>query len=170
MSKKQEKAVSAIKNGVVIYYNDAKKHKFVKYDYSLLTEKEKVYQRVQEKPLSSTQEYLYSKLLYGFNIYSQEELDAMSQQTRNEIRFNYTKAHKLLNRWKQEVLFTKLDDLLLSLFPKSPVVKQFTDVKGFIDDVPVNEEISLKEAGLTRDEIINKLIEFKLLPTNFYQL
>lgn len=180
MSRNQNKTISCNSNGIVISYGDANKHQFIRYEKptALSSYVKKIqlkgtvkYQKIEEQTkFSPKQKDLYSKLLYGFKAYTKEEINAMTESKKINVTINYTKAHRILSRWKQDITFSKLDDLLLFLFPKSPIIKQFVSTKGYINDIPEKDKIFFSEIGINQDAIVNKLIENDLLPKNFYQL
>ena len=45
-----------------------------------------------------------------------------------------------------------------------------SQITGHSDAVAKEDEISYKDLGIKQDQIANKLIEFGLLPKNFYQI
>lgn len=176
MSRNQNKTISCNSNGIVISYGDANKHQFMKYETPVHTKKIQLegtvkYQKIEEQiKLSPVQKDLFNKLIYGFKAFTKEQIDGMNEQARLSVTINYTKAQRILRRWKQDITFSKLDDLLLYLFPNSPIIKQFTSIQGHVDDVNKEDEISFIELGIRQDAIVNKLIEARLLPINFYKL
>jgi hypothetical protein len=78
----------------------------------------------------------------------------------------------MLKRWKQDLIFSSIDNLLLSLFPKSSVAKAFANTKGYLQSNEIEEQDSLtfKQLGVSEKRIADKLIEHNFLPQNFYQL
>jgi hypothetical protein len=176
MSRNSEKTISANSNGIVISYGDAKKHQYISYQTPAHVKKIQLegtvkYQKIEE-PLQLTpkQKDLYSKVVYGFKAYTKEELSRMSENAKINVSIVYTKAQRILRNWKQDITFSNLDRFMLALFPNSPVVKAMCATNGHIDDIPKEDEILFKELGIKQEQIIAKLIEFGLLPKNFYQL
>lgn len=173
---KSEKTASCNSRGIVISYGDRNKHQFVNYDF-----KNNHVQKIQisgktnyqfKKPIKDftpLQEELYSKVVYGFNAFTSKELSTMSSSKRFHVKLMYNKAHKLLNRWKQEIINEKINNFFLKLFPKSPVVKQLTSVNGYDDSLDVSC-ITFKDLGVSKSQIAEKLIEHNILPNNFFQL
>jgi len=167
-----DKTISANSRGVVISYGDSNKHMFTTY----ATDIKKIqlngtskYQNIKKVTrFTPVQEELYSKIVYGFLACTKEEINTMSKSKKHYISMTYTKAHRILNRWKQEIINEKIDGLFTKLFPKSPITKQMVKVKGYDDNLDVT--IPFKDLGISRQAIANKLIEFNILPANFYQL
>ena len=172
-----EKTISANSNGIVISYGDANKHQFMNYQKrndhvsKIQVFGTAKYQKIDENNcFTDKQKDLYMKLLTGFDAYTQKEINSMTENKRMSITISYTKAHRILKKWKQDIIFSKIDNLLLSLFPNSPIVKQMVNTTGYIDEIDKKDEISFKELGITRKKIADKLIEYNLLPQNFYEL
>lgn len=172
----QSKTISCNSNGLVISYGDANKHQFMRYETPSHIKKIQLegtvkYQKIEEQTkFSPKQKDLYDKVLYGFKAYTKEEVAQMSERAKINVTVTYTKAQRILRNWKQDITFSNLDRFLLSLFPKSPIVKAMCATKGHLDEISKEDEISFKDLGINQDAIANKLIEFGLLPKNFYQL
>ena len=171
-----EKTVSANSNGIVISYGDANKHQFMRYETPSHIKKIQLtgtvkYQAIEmNTPFSPKQKDLYSKVVYGFKAYTKEEFESMTETTKLNVSIVYTKAQRIIRNWKQDVIFSNLDKFLLSLFPNSPIIKQMSETDGHLDVISKEDEIPFKDLGIKQDQIANKLIEFGLLPKNFYQL
>jgi hypothetical protein len=169
-----DKTISANSKGIIVSYGDVNKHMFTHYEsrYSFINkiqvEGTSKYQHTETKHFSFLQQEMYNKIVYGFSAYTNDEIKKMSKSSRFSITVNYTKAHRLLNRWKQEIVNEKMNSLLIGLFPNSPIVKQMVSVKGYDDNLTV--KTTFKDLGISREAIANKLIEYGFLPTNFYQL
>lgn len=168
-----EKTVSATTRGIIVSYTGAKKHMFIGYETPKHVKKiqwqgTKRYQNIENQSFNRVQKEIYLKAVYGFQAFSPEELATMSKTKRFKVKIVYTKANRILNRWKQEIVNEAVDTLMNSLFPKSSIANQFISVKGYDDNIICN--IPFKELGVTKMQIANKLIEYGLLPKNFYQL
>jgi hypothetical protein len=172
----QSKTVSCNSNGIVISYGDANKHQFMKYETPAHVKKIQLegtvkYQKIEEKfKMNPKQKDVYAKTIHGFKAYTQQEISALSEQARLDVRTNYSKVQRILRNWKQDITFSNLDRFLLALFPNSPVIKAMCTTTGHIDDIPEEDEISFKELGIKQEHIIAKLMQVELLPKNFYEL
>lgn len=172
----QNKSVSANSNGIIVSYGDANKHQFMRYQTPSHVSKIQIegtarYQHIEEPTkFNPTQKDLFSKVVYGFKAFTKEEVEAMSERKRIDVKVRYTKARRILSKWKQDIAFSKLDKLLLFLFPKSSLIKEMSEVTGHLDDVPQEDQISFKDLQINQRQIADKLIEFGLLPQNFYSL
>lgn len=174
MSKNQNKTISCNSNGMVISYGDANKHQYVGYNSyvsKIQLEGTVKYQPIEKNiKFTPKQKDLYSKVLYGFKAYTPEEIACLNERAKINITVTYAKAQRILRNWKQDITFSNLDRFLLSLFPKSPVIKAMCATTGHVDNIAKEDEISFKDLGINQDQIANKLIEFGLLPKNFYNL
>lgn len=163
------KTISVNSKGLVITFTDKNKHQFVKFERkNVLRNMPVKYQEIEEPVFNSRQQKIYSEAMYGLSVYSEEEIRRLPKPVVIKIIARCNTVQTLLNRWKQEITNEKVDGLLTKLFPKSPIVKQFTAVKGFDDTIKNN--MSLKELGLTPKIIAEKLLSLKLLPQNFFNL
>jgi len=176
MSKNLNKTISANSNGIVISYGDVKKHQFMRYETPSHVKNIQLYGTVKYQQMEKTirftpkQNELFAKLIYGFKMFSREQINAMPEMTKIDIKVGYTKAQRILNRWKQDLTFSKLDELLVFLFPKSSIAKQMAETKGHLDEIEKEDEISFRHLGLSDNQVADKLIEYGLLPKNFYNL
>ena len=147
---------------------------FVRYNYSnsykkiQAISKNTKFQKLEANRFTPIQKRLYDEVIYGFAAFEKEELNCMSKTKRFDVLVNYTKAKRILNRWKQEIVNEAVNSLFSGLFPKSPVTKAFCSNNGYDDDQLC--DLSFHELGITKNQIANKLIEFKVLPQNFYEL
>lgn len=167
----QNKTISCNSNGMVISYGDVNKHQFMRYETPSYVRKIQLEGTVKyQKVLNPKQNELFTNLVYGFKKFTREELNQMPEQAKIDLKVNYTRAQRILNKWKQDLTFSFIDKLLVSLFPKSPVVKEIVNTTGYVNEIAKEDELSFKDLGITDDQVIAKLIEVRLLPQNFYQL
>jgi hypothetical protein len=117
--------------------------------------------------LSKIQEKYYKEALYGINSYPEKVLSNMSDFEKKRISNIYRKAQFILNLWKQEILIEKTNKIF-SIFKCSPLAEEI------ISQDKANRNficmLSFKELGIKKQDIINKLISEKILPSNFLTL
>ena len=167
------KTVSANSKGIVVSFGDVNKHRFIKYESTAVKEIQLYgtvkYQKIEHAGFNPIQEQLYAEALYGLNFYSAQELKSMSAEKKRSVIVLYTRVQKLLNRWKQEIICKQVDNLLIALFPNSPITKSITEKEYYDKDLEC--PMSLRDLGITSESLIaERLVQAKLLPYNFFKL
>jgi hypothetical protein len=113
------------------------------------------------------QNLLYRQLLFGYEAFNKQELASMSPQELKTIKFQYAKAQRVLNVYKQTILTKRLSALLVPIFHNSNLVKEFcsdfTDKKFFCT-------VSFKDLNISKEDLVSLLITNRLLPNNFHAL
>jgi hypothetical protein len=170
MPKKNEnKTVSVSATGITVFYTDSNKHYFVKFEKTQkpVAKQKKQYLKTEESVFNNKQQKMYLEALYGLSIYPEEVIRKMPTTVVTKIISRCQIVQKTINRWKQEIVNEKVDNLLLALFPKSPVIKS---IIGIEPDDFVKCKFSSKEVGLNQEKIAKRLISLNLLPVNFFDL
>ena len=131
------------------------------------------------KWISEYQHQLYKTAVLGLKAFSKKELYKMSIATKKRIVEFYKKAQVILNRWKQQLvneMFEQLCSIDCLKFDYNPFQKVFDEtvigIKKFGHQVDDTVECTLTFAQLkiSREQIIQKLIDERILPSNFYQI
>lgn len=168
MHNNQNKTVSANSKGIVVSFRDVNKHKFIPYDSQYVKQIQlhgtAKYQQLEVEVFNPTQRRIYDEALYGFAIYSPKEIQELSPSKKHFIQKNYHRVQRFLNKWKEELLNQRIDNYLLELFYKSPLIKEFVELSR------AEYQFANENEGLTDEVIARKLVEFKLLPSNFFNL
>lgn len=166
------KTVTANSKGIVISYGDESKLRYVPYKSKQVTDIQmfgKVKYQTLDKPvLNRTQRKLYSEVLYGIKAYEQTEIMALTQKDVLRITSVHRRVQHFLNRWKQEIMDSKVNHLLSKLFPNSPAAKTVCSIKGY--NRAYTAKYTFKDLGLTQEAVASKLIEMGFLPKNFFEL
>jgi len=131
------------------------------------------------KWISEYQHQLYKTAVLGLKAFSKKELYRMSIATKKRIVEFYKKAQVVLNRWKQQLvneMFEQLCSIDCIQFDYNPFQKVFDEtvigLKKFghqIDDT-VECTLTFAQLKISREQIIQKLIDERILPSNFYQI
>ena len=124
----------------------------------------------EKDPFNSYQNFLYKRALFGLAVYTQDELDKMHTDKKKRVEKVHTRAQSLLNLWKQEIAGKCVLDILNKMFWHSDLVKDFTEKFGNDTDPSYISKMDFKSLGVSKVDIVNKLIQEKILPNNFYQL
>jgi len=164
------KTISANSKGITINFGDVNKHKFVYYNNQdiIKTRKFDKYQVTEEFGFNKIQRKLYTEAVYGLKAIPNEVLMEMRVQTIRNIQLKHNKAKEVINNYKLEVSNTMVDNFLLKLFPKSPVVKKMVNVKGI--DSSSTCILSLKDLKINSKMIAERLVKYNVLPENFFNL
>jgi hypothetical protein len=155
------KTITATSKGISINYeNRNQKSAFIKYDEANQQQQSKRSENFFE--MNTIQRNMYRRLFYGMEAFSAEEVKTMSKIDISKISRDHSKAQKIVNQMKYEKYFGDYNKLLAVIFPhvKLDFFKDGQDVS-----LP-----SLKELKITTVNIVDKWIEEKLLPSNFYNL
>jgi hypothetical protein len=118
--------------------------------------------------LNPHQHFLFKRVLHGLNVYTLEEQAKLHWDKKRRIKKVWQRGQDVLNIWKQTVSNRRINDYLYKLFGEN--------VRAIID-IPAEEYIpeykntlSLKDLGLTYEDVILKFMSEGLLPKNFLTL
>ena len=72
------KTISANSKGIVVSFGDVNKHKFIKYEFTAVTQIQLSgtvkYQKIEHSGFNPTQEKLFAEAMYGLNFYTAAEI------------------------------------------------------------------------------------------------
>jgi hypothetical protein len=167
------KTISANSKGIVVSFGDVNRHKFIKYESTVVQQIQLYgtvkYQKIEQSEFNPTQEKLFAEAMYGLNFYTTEEIKTMPVEKKRHVIVLYTRVQKMLNIWKQEIIGKQVDHFFATLFPNSPFTK-FLLANEFYDK-NLECPLSLRDLGVTSEKLIaEKLVESRLLPYNFFKL
>lgn len=134
--------------------------------------KGKRYSQYEQDPYSEYQNFLYKRALFGLKMYTQEEIKAMHTQKRKRIMKVHRRAQHELNLYKQEKFITITNKILGMFNGKSSSLAQEL-IDNFSEPDPkfkCNRELSFKDLGIEKKQIISMLIKKGVLPPNFEKL
>jgi hypothetical protein len=173
MKNNPNKVVMAGPNNFCISYADSKKHHWMNYESSVITKdiQSKIPNRLyQEKlRLSPKQVKMYRLAVYGVEALTPEEFKVMSASESDSIRKTQSRAQRLINLWKQEIVNNTVNEFLVTLFPQSKLINKLVTEGNYTSQKDINP-FSFKELGISQKMLIDKLVEWNILPVNFYQL
>jgi hypothetical protein len=132
--------------------------------------KTNVNQVYEQDPYNSRQNFLYKRALIGVGVYDKQQIDEMSNEKLKRINKIHRKTQVILNLWKQEMLISKSNKMITLLFGdvKYGLLKEIKDNKAIDKDFICT--LSFKDLGITKSDVINRLIVEKILPKNFHEL
>lgn len=168
---KSYKVATATTKGIIINYTDTKKSYFINYDeLSHRVEINTKSRNYDEKvKLNPKQVRLYRLAIYGLDALSDQEKQLLTFSEKLKIEKNQKITQLKINRWKQKLTNSRINNLLSSLFPNSKLVLEMKMFEDYYCDYHTNN-LSFKSLGINFKNLINKLIEFKSLPDNFYTI
>lgn len=169
---------------LTVYYEDTNKHFVYPYETSpiesiqlygnqfkgIQLQDVTVPQLVESDILSDYQNKLYKDAIHGLSYYSKKDIEKMSVRERTAIFRVNAKTQRVLNAWKQTIVNMEVDGFLKTLFPKSKIVDQILEKTKTNYDDKIISDFSFAELGISKKQIINKLIQEQVLPVRFYSL
>lgn len=167
MKHNPNKTICASAQGILISFRESNKYQFLEYKEKFQDEQKPVYQEISRPVFNKIQQTLYAKTVYGLSYYTPSELKNMSKSKLEQLKEQHIKIQDTLNQWKTEVMHSKLDSILLALFPKSPIVRKIVGVKP---EGKFTSTRSFKELGINQVQIAHKLMNEGFLPEDFFQL
>jgi hypothetical protein len=172
MSYNPNKTITANSKGIVISLGDKSKTRYIPYKSKEVVDIQffgKVkYQEFDKPAFNRIQQRLYGEALYGVKAYNDVEIMALSHKEVVRITSVHRRVHFFLNRWKQEIMDSRVNTLFSKLFPKSSTATAMSSIKGY--NRAYTAKYTFKELGLTQENVARKLVEMGFLPENFFQL
>jgi hypothetical protein len=127
-------------------------------------------QKAEKDYYNKHQNFLYNRALYGLSIYLLDEVVLMPPDKRKRIITLHKKTQKVLNLWKQEIVNVLANKLFTDIFPNTEITKCLVEYYGTEGDPEYVNNMSFKMLKISKEQIISKLIEKKILPKNFNEL
>ena len=168
------KTISANSKGITISFVDVNKHQFIYYNNnndvvkSIQRKGTVKYQELEKSDFNKLQQHLYNQAVYGLKSFPNQVIMEMKTEKIRTIHDTHVRAKHVINNYKQEVANVGIDAFLSKLFPNSPIVKQMLNVKG--TDPAIKIPMSLRDLKITPLMLAKKLVEYKVLPENFFNL
>lgn len=127
-------------------------------------------QNYEKDPYNGHQNFLYNRALYGLSIYAPEEIKEMPVEKKKRIVRIHKKAQMVINLWKQEIVNAAANRFFTDIFPDMEITHTLVNYYGIEGDPEHVNNLSFKSLKITKDQVVNKLIEKKVLPKNFKEL
>jgi len=124
----------------------------------------------ERDPFNAYQNFLYKRALFGLSVYQEVELSTMHKDKKKRITKVHQRAQQVLNIWKQQLTNQWAAELMGKFFYHSNLVKEFSQNVADAIDPDYISNLEFKSLGIDKKEIVNKLIEEKVLPKDFYNL
>jgi hypothetical protein len=114
------------------------------------------------------QDLLYNRAMFGLGVYSSTEIKAMTSEKRKRIVKVHKRTKKVINIWKQELIVTLSNHIFKTFFPNMPLSQEF--LNDCEKDPEYHCNFKLQDLGITKQDIILKLLQEKILPQNTFNL
>ena len=120
--------------------------------------------------LNEYQNFLYKRVMYGLTVYSDDEVSTMHPSKKKRITFTQRDGQRVINRLKQEAVTRILNGLFVKLWTKN--VFQHNLIANAIPepDETYNIHLSFEQLGINKKLLVDRFIQHRVLPQNFYQL
>lgn len=117
----------------------------------------------------------YQKMLYAVALSGTAALDPiqekrLSKHQRRSIELLSSRANRILNMWKSQMITNTVSSLYNKLFPTAPITPALSILMMPVKCNEFEPNLSFKELGVSMKQIIDKLIHGSVLPDNFYEL
>jgi hypothetical protein len=126
--------------------------------------------RFERDAFNAYQNFLYKRAMYGLGVYSSEEVERMRPEKKARIKRVNFRCQQVLNIWKQQICNKFTNDLFMHFFPKRELAQLFfVRYKDTVDPGFMNT-LNFKDLGISKKQIVDKLILEGVLPKDFYSL
>jgi hypothetical protein len=124
--------------------------------------------RLDYTKLNPHQHFLFKRVLHGLNVYTKEEVAKLHWDKKRRIKKVWQRGQEVLNIWKQTISNRRINDYLYKVFGER--VKPIIDIPAdeYLPDY--KNTLTLKDLGLTYEDVILKFMSEGLLPKNFLSL
>lgn len=120
--------------------------------------------------LTSYQDMLYKRAIYGLNMYTNKEQKGMHWERKRRINHVYRKAQRSINVMKQERVNVMCDRLYAIVFPKSNLAKDIFSLEKSSTDSKIINNLDLDFLGIKKEHVVKRLIADEVLPKDFFNL
>ncbi len=127
-------------------------------------------EEVDKDGFTPYQNFLYKRALYGLDVYTSEEKREMFYGKRKRILKTQKRCEHVLNMWKQELLISYTNQIFKH-FNSSRIAKYLVETSiNHQTDEEFVVKINLLKIGISKKQVIDKLIKERILPFDFMQL
>ena len=124
-------------------------------------------QNLDYTKLNPYQHFLFKRIVHGLNMYDKQEIEKMHWDKKRRIKKVWNKGQHAINELKQYIAYRQANKIF-SIF-SGPIAEGILNTP--FEYVPeVRNKSTLKEMGLTYEDLIIKFMASGLLPKNFLSL
>lgn len=134
--------------------------------YQLYPEK---FNELSYRKLNPQQHFLFKRVLHGLNVYTPEEVKKLHWDKRKRITKVWKRAQTEINAWKQIITNKRINAYLRKTF-RGDSVNALLNVPDteIMDDY--TNKLSLKDLGITYEDLILFFLSKGLLPKNYLSI
>lgn len=126
--------------------------------------------RFEKDAFNATQNFLYKRVMFGLRVYSPEEVLTMNFAKKKRIERVHLRCQHVLNIWKQQLCNQYTNRIFETFFPKTEMAKFFYVTHRDTVDSSFMNTLNFKDMGITKFQIVDKLISEGVLPKDFHSL
>jgi hypothetical protein len=108
--------------------------------------------------------------MYGLGVYSSEEVERMRPEKKARIKRVHFRCQQILNIWKQQICNEFTNKLFMHFFPNRELAQLFFVKYKDTTDSGFMNTLNFKDLGISKKQIVDKLITEGVLPKDFYTL
>jgi hypothetical protein len=118
--------------------------------------------------LNPTQHFLFKRVLHGLKMYKREEVTNMHWDKKRRITKVWKRGQNIINELKQFVSYKQMQPIF-RIFTKSELGKEIYEMPfEYMPDY--KNKLTLKELGLSYEDLIIKFMGVGLLPKNYLEI
>tara|TARA_Y100000592_G_C5379404_1_gene272670 strand:- start:215 stop:730 length:516 start_codon:yes stop_codon:yes gene_type:complete len=118
--------------------------------------------------LNPKQHFLFKRIVHGLKMYTKQQVSEMHWDKKRRITKVWKRGQDTINELKQFVAFQQVKPIF-RIFAKSELGKEIYEMPfEYLPDY--KNKMTLKELGLTYEDLIIKFIGKGLLPKNYFSL
>src|SRR5690606_22780040 len=121
--------------------------------------------KLENVQLNMIQRSMYRRLMYGLREYTPEQIAAMGPEFQSQIDRDHKKTKQVLHVMKSKRLYSVETRLINAMFQHINIGKR--DHEWMLE---IDKKHTLKSLGISTRDVINELINRKLLPVNFFNI
>lgn len=126
--------------------------------------------RFERDAFNAYQNFLYKRAMYGLGVYSSEEVERMRPEKKARVKRVNFRCQQVLNIWKQQICNEFTNKVLMHFFPKRELAQLFFVKYKDVTDAGFMNTLNFKDLGISKKQIVDKLILEGVLPKDFYSL
>ena len=135
-------------------------------EYQLV--KKDLIQPIVYTKLNPKQHFLFKRVLHGLKMYKPIEVEEMHWDKKRRITKVWKRSQDVINEWKQLISWKQIQPLF-RIFAKSELGKAIYETPfEYMPDY--RNKMTLKELGITYEDVILKFIGQGLLSKNYFNL